>query len=106
MTQEEKASFLLNYCHISPFRALDLPGISFLLSFMEPDTSSLPPNQSRQPSPRPWLVPEAVTSVSAGLGYTHMLQGHGSLVWEDATETNRIAAPIPRGAAWLSPSPF
>lgn len=96
MTQEEKASFLLNYCHISPFRAL---GISFLLSFVEPDTSSLPPTQSRQPSPRPWLVPEAVTSVSTGLGNTHMLQGHGSLVCEGATGTNRIAAPIPRGAA-------
>lgn len=80
-----------------PFWALDPPGISFLLSFVEPDTSSLPPTQSRQPSPRPWLVPEAVTSVSAGLGWTHMLQGHGSLVCEGATETNRIAAPVPGG---------
>lgn len=28
-----------------PFRALDLPGISFWLSFSEPDTYSLPPTR-------------------------------------------------------------
>lgn len=77
-----------------PFRALDPPGISFLLSFEELDTYSLPPTPQSptQPSPRLWVVPEAGTSVSAGLGWTHTQQGHGSAVWGGGIETNKIAA--------------
>lgn len=35
-----------------PFRALDLPGISFLLSFVEPDTYSLPPAHQSPAQPQ------------------------------------------------------
>lgn len=51
MTQEEKASFLLNYCHISPLGLLTCPALAFCSLWWS--QTPCPQPTSRQPSPAP-----------------------------------------------------
>lgn len=95
MTQEEKASFLLNYCHISPLGLLTCLAFAFCSLSWSQTPILCPQLASRQPSPRLWVIPEAVASGSRGLDWTHTLQGHGLLLCGGGTEANRIAAAVP-----------
>ena len=106
MTQEEKASVLLNDCHISPLGLLTCLALAFGSLSQSQTPTPYPQLSSGQPSHRLWAIPEAVASGSTGLGWTYVLQGHGSLICGGGTEANRIAAPVPGEGHLAMPFPF
>lgn len=90
-----------------PFRALDLPGIRILLSFLESDTYSLSPTcqSPAQPQALGYSRSSGFRKQRSGLD-THTLQGHGLLVCGGGTEANRIAAAVPGEGQLATPFPF
>lgn len=62
MTQDEKASFLLNYCHIFPSGLLTCRALAFCsLSWSQRSTPCPPSPHSWHHSSRPWAFPEVLT---------------------------------------------